>query len=122
MTFLNLLINPFYNIFHIYIKMTKHLSAKSYQGNKARLQKEALSKEGKEKKQQYGRKRYKNLSEDEKQRLAEYRKKYFRMEKLSYFNHKMLLFLNNYLESSFDEEYKDILKIQLWSYKFTSES
>ena len=34
-----------------------------------------LSKEEKEKKQQYGRKRYKNLSEEEKNTLVEYRKK-----------------------------------------------
>ena len=29
---------------------------------------------------------------------------------------------NNDLESSFDEEHKDPLKNQLWSYKFTSEN
>ena len=33
-----------------------------------------LSKEEKEKKQQYGCERYKNLSEDEKKKLVEYRK------------------------------------------------
>ena len=31
------------------------------------------------KKQQYGRERYKNFSEDEKNKLVEYRKKYYRM-------------------------------------------
>ena len=40
-----------------------------------------LSKEEKEKKEQYGRERYKNLSEDEKQKLVEYRKIYYRMRK-----------------------------------------
>ena len=29
---------------------------------------------------------------------------------------------NNDLEKSFDQEYKDVLKNQCWSYKFTSES
>ena len=33
----------------------------------------------KKKKQQYGRERYKNFSEDEKNKLVEYRKKYYRM-------------------------------------------
>ena len=51
------------------------MSAKYYQVNIERLQKKAreryqnLSKEGKEKKRQYGRERYKNPSEDEKQSL-----------------------------------------------------
>ena len=31
--------------------------------------------------QQYGRKRYKNLQEDEKDKLIEYRKKYYKMRK-----------------------------------------
>ena len=67
MTFLNLLINPLFLIFLIiffinfflYIKMSKNLSAKYYQENKKRPQKEAreryqnLSREEKEKKQQY---------------------------------------------------------------------
>ena len=35
-----------------------------------------LSKEQKEKKQQYGHERYKNLSEYKKEKLVEYRKKY----------------------------------------------
>ena len=56
--------------------MSKHLSAKYYQDNKERPQKKAceryqiLSQEKKrkkkEKKRQYGRERYKNLSDDEK--------------------------------------------------------
>ena len=61
--------------------MSKYSSAKYYQDNKERLQKnvresyQSLSKEEKEKKQQYRDKLYKNLPEDEKQRLVEYRKK-----------------------------------------------
>ena len=58
--------------FVIYIKISKDLSSKYYQDNKERLQKkvceryQTLSKEGKEKKQQYGSERYKNLPEYEK--------------------------------------------------------
>ena len=48
---------------------------------KARKRYQNLSKEGKEKKQQYGLERCKNLSEDEKQKLVEYRKKYNGMRK-----------------------------------------
>ena len=33
-----------------------------------------------------------------------------------------ICFKNSNLESSFDEECKDVLKNQFWSYKFTSES
>ena len=57
--------------------MSKNLSAKYYQENKERLQKEGrekyrnIYKEKKEKKQQHGRERYKNLSEEEKQKLVE---------------------------------------------------
>ena len=53
--------------------MSKNLSAKYYLENKGRLQKKAhercqnLSKDEKEKKQQYGRECYKHLLEDEKQ-------------------------------------------------------
>ena len=67
--------------------MSKTLSAKYYQENKERLQKEAreryknLSKEEKEIKRQYGCERYKNLSENEKQKLVECRKKYYRTRK-----------------------------------------
>ena len=70
--------------------MSKNLSAKYYQENKERLKKKALkrdqnlSKEEKEKKQQYGRARF---SEDEKQKLVQYRKKYYRMrKKISIYN------------------------------------
>ena len=44
-----------------------------------------LSKEEKERKQQYGRGHYKNLSEDEKQKLVEHRKKHYRMRKNALF-------------------------------------
>ena len=60
--------------------MCKKLLAKYYQENKERLQKKLVKdikiflRKKKEKKQQYGRERYKNLSEDEKQNLAEHRK------------------------------------------------
>ena len=61
--------------------MPKNLSAKYYQENKEILQKKAcvrnqnLSKEEKEKKQQYGGERYKILSEYKKPKFLEYRKK-----------------------------------------------
>ena len=61
--------------------MSKYLSAKYYQENKERLQKEAyeryqnLFKEEKVKNWQYGREHYKNVSEIEKDELVEYRKK-----------------------------------------------
>ena len=38
-------------------------------------------KKKKEKKRQYCRERYKNLSKDEKQKLVEHRKKYYKMRK-----------------------------------------
>ena len=69
--------------------MSKTLSAKFCQKNKKRLQKKLikdtkiLPKKKKEKKQQYGRERYKSLSKNEKQKLVEYRKKYHRMRKNS---------------------------------------
>ena len=56
--------------------MSKTLSVKYYQENKERLLKkyrkryQNLSKEEKEKKGQYGREGYKNLSADEKQKLV----------------------------------------------------
>ena len=73
-------LNPFfYKFCYIYIffsckciKISKILSAKYYQENKERLQKKALeryqnlSREEKEKKWQYVRGCYKNLSKDEK--------------------------------------------------------
>ena len=64
--------------------MLKNLAAKYYQENKKTLQRQAreisqslqnLSKEEKEKNQQYRREHYKNLSEDEKQKLVQYKKK-----------------------------------------------
>ena len=61
--------------------MLKTLSAKYYQKNKERLQKNArekyqnLSKEEKEKKLHHGHEHYKNLLKNEAQKLVEYRKK-----------------------------------------------
>ena len=68
--------------------MSKNLSAKYYQENKDYKRKLArdFSKEGRKetkKKRQYGRERYKNLSENKKNKLVEYRKKYYRMRKLT---------------------------------------
>ena len=56
--------------------MSKNLSAKYYQKNNERLKKK-LAKD----KRQYGRERYKNFSEGEKQKLVEYRKKHCRTRK-----------------------------------------
>ena len=59
-------------------------SAKSYQDTKERLHNKAGDRDIKailKKKQQHGRKRYKNLSEDEKQNLFDFRKIYFKMRK-----------------------------------------
>ena len=82
-----------------------------------------FSKEEKEKKWHYGRKRYKNLSEDGKSKLVGYRKNIIKREKTLCYNYKKVLFLkNNDLKSYFDEQYKDILKNQFWCYNFTSES
>ena len=65
--------------------MSKNLSAKYYQENKERLQKKLVKDIKiflkKTKYQQFGRERYKNLSEDEKNKLVEYRNKYYRMRK-----------------------------------------
>ena len=63
--------------------MFKTLSAKRKTTKKACERYQNLSKEEKEKEQQYGRERSKNLSKDEKQKLAEYRKKYFRIRKIA---------------------------------------
>ena len=66
--------------FFAFIKISKDSSAKSYQNKKEKLQKSlwkiSKSKEEKGKEQQYGRERYKNLPEDEKQKLVEYKKTY----------------------------------------------
>ena len=59
---------------------SKTSSAKYYQDNKERPQK-SLSKEEKEKKQQYGRECYKNHSEDEKKSLLGIEERYYRMRK-----------------------------------------
>ena len=60
-------------------------SVKYYQDNKGELQRSACercqSPSKEEKKQQYGRERYKNLLEDDKQKLVEKRKKYHKMMK-----------------------------------------
>ena len=65
--------------------MSKIKSVKYYQNNKGKLQRSACercqSPSKGEKKQQYGRERYKNLLEDDKQKLVEKRKKYHKMRK-----------------------------------------
>ena len=65
--------------------MSKIKSVKYYQNNKGKLQRSACercqSPFKEEKKQQYGRERYKNLLEDDKQKLVEKRKKYHKMRK-----------------------------------------
>ena len=66
----------------------------------------------KKKKRQYGREHYKNLPEGEKQKHVEYREKYDRMRKSALYNYKNCYFKNNDIKSSFDEEYKNVLKNQ----------
>ena len=67
--------NFFIIFFFTYIKFPKDSSAKYYQNNKERLQKEAREKyQSLSKKQQYGFEQYKNIPEDEKQKLVEYSK------------------------------------------------
>ena len=59
--------------------MSEDSSAKYNQDNKERLQKELVKNINfflQKKKQQYGRERYKNISEDEKLKVIEYRKEY----------------------------------------------
>ena len=89
MTFLNLLINSVFTIFFIiFLNIFFHRCKclKLYQLNIIKKIKKDYkkkyceayqnpSKEEKVKKQQYGRERYKIISEDEKQKLVEYRKK-----------------------------------------------
>ena len=64
--------------------MSKDSSAKYYENNKERLQKNLVKdikvvlKKKKEEKQQYGFEQYKNLPEDEKQKLVKYRKKHYK--------------------------------------------
>ena len=60
--------------------MPKNVSAKYYQENKERRQKQIVKdinvflRKEKKKRQQYGRERYKNLSDDEQQKLVEIEK------------------------------------------------
>ena len=63
-------------------------------------------KKEKEKKQEYGRARYKNLSENENSKTYLVQEKILQNEKkMSYYNYKKLLFFKkNDLGSSFDEE------------------
>ena len=59
--------------------MSEDSFAKYNQDNKERLQKELVKNINfflQKKKQQYGRERYKNISEDEKLKVIEYRKEY----------------------------------------------
>ena len=98
--------------------MSKNVSAKYYQVNKERLEKRArenyqnVSNEEIEKNRKYGRKRFENLSEDEKQNLVEYRKKYYRMRKNAFSElYETIILKNNDLESSFYEAYKNVLKL-----------
>ena len=84
-----------------YIKMSKTSSAKYYQDNKERLQKNPWKISvflKKKKKRQYGRERYKNLSEDEKRKLIEYRKKYYKMKKIPYYSYEKLFSFGKNLE------------------------
>ena len=63
--------------------MTIDSSAKYFQNNKERLQKKLVKDikvyEEKQKKQWYGRERYKNLPDNKNQKLVKYRKMYFKM-------------------------------------------
>ena len=82
--------------------MSKKLSAKYYQDNKERLQKNLVKdikvfpEKKKKKKPQYGRERYKNLLEDEKQKLVQDKKKYYKMSKKTHYcNNKKLFSFRN---------------------------
>ena len=74
--------------------MSENLSAKYYQEIKERLYKKLVKDikiiliKKKKKKRQYGRERYKNLSENEKNKLVEYRKNITKREKMLYCNYK----------------------------------
>ena len=67
--------------------MSKDSSAGCYQKTNKRLKKslliciKTLLKKKKNRKREYGRERYKNLSENAKQRLVEHRKRYYKMRK-----------------------------------------
>ena len=81
--------NNFLYSFFTYIKMSKDSSANYYENNKERLQK-SLSNEEKEKEQQYGCERYKNLTQDEKKSFSSIEKNIIKWEKMHYFNYKQL--------------------------------
>ena len=73
--------NNFLQFFVTYMKISKGPSVEYYQNNKERLQIKTLEryqshskKEKEKKKQQCGCKRYKNITQDEKQKLVEYKK------------------------------------------------
>ena len=76
--------------------MFKGSSAKYYQNNKERLQKKAC-------------KRYQSLWRRKRKKAA------------IWIMNDTIVLQNNNLESSFHEAYKDVLKNQFWSYKFTSD-
>ena len=63
-----------------------------------------LSKEEKEKKQQYGRDGYKNVSEDKKQKLVEYKK-------ILYNEGKLFMIIGFYLKNFSDKECNDVLNL-----------
>ena len=66
----------------------------------------------KKEKWQYGHKRHKNSSEDEKQRLVVYRKTYYKVRKKTLLElWETIILKYNDLESSFDKEYKDVLTL-----------
>ena len=89
--------NNFYiYIFFTYIEISKDSSLKYYKNNKHRIQMKAcktqqsLTKEEREKKGQYGRGQYKNLSEDEKEKVVKNRKK------ASNEKQRLIVFIQNY--------------------------
>ena len=82
-------------IYFIYIKLSKNLwDCWDYWENKERLKEKLMKnikiflKKKKEKKQQYGCERYKNLSEDKKIKWLSKEKKYYKMTKTLYYNYK----------------------------------
>ena len=72
----------FFIIFFKYIKIYQLNITKKIKTLQKKLMRDLnLSKEEKQKKEQYSRERNKNLSEEEKNKLVEYRQKYYRMRK-----------------------------------------
>ena len=77
--------------------MSEGSSAKYHQNHKERLQKtlskdiKVVLKKTKNKKQQYGCERYKNLPQDEKQNLVEYSKQYYKIRKK-----RLVIIIRNY--------------------------